>query len=218
MRASISRAPYPRQGLSLVEVLVVIAIILMLGALIFPIFVAAKRKAYVPPCSSQLRQVVMALLQYVEDNNGFPRTNDLSIALRDGIVKNSEMFLCPADEFRGLRSVELRCLGYRIKVSQSYYTPFDSWNTLWHAIQEVDANPGIVVCRSHGTRTVKYAVDPTTVCSRIPWLFEGSVLRARQDGSVKSVPFSLAPDPEPGAFQTFRFWRLFTDETVLPGG
>jgi len=58
-----------RRGFTLVELLVVIAIIAVLAAILFPVFAKAREKARQVACSSDLRQVALAVSQYLEDSD-----------------------------------------------------------------------------------------------------------------------------------------------------
>src|SRR4030081_1131036 len=63
-----------RQGFTLIELLVVIAIIAILAAILFPVFAHAREKARQTSCLSNLRQLSMAYLIYLQDNDEvFPR-------------------------------------------------------------------------------------------------------------------------------------------------
>jgi prepilin-type N-terminal cleavage/methylation domain-containing protein/prepilin-type processing-associated H-X9-DG protein len=52
---------------TLVELLVVIGIIALLAAILFPVFASARRKSYQTVCSSNLRQLGQAVLLYAHD-------------------------------------------------------------------------------------------------------------------------------------------------------
>jgi prepilin-type N-terminal cleavage/methylation domain-containing protein/prepilin-type processing-associated H-X9-DG protein len=65
-----------RRGFTLVELLVVIAIIAILAAILFPVFAKARDKAKVPSCASNLHQVALAIMMYVEDHDRFGPYND----------------------------------------------------------------------------------------------------------------------------------------------
>lgn len=54
-------------GFTLIEMLVVVAIIAILAAIIFPVFASAREKARQATCASNLRQLTMAVDQYVQD-------------------------------------------------------------------------------------------------------------------------------------------------------
>jgi prepilin-type N-terminal cleavage/methylation domain-containing protein/prepilin-type processing-associated H-X9-DG protein len=56
-----------RKGFTLIELLVVIAIIAILAAILFPVFAKAREKARQTTCASNLKQLGLAITQYVQD-------------------------------------------------------------------------------------------------------------------------------------------------------
>lgn len=66
-------------GFTLLELLIVIAIVGILVAILFPVFARAKEKARQVTCLSNMKHLGLALQQYAQDHNGF-----LPIQIGDG--------------------------------------------------------------------------------------------------------------------------------------
>jgi len=60
---------FRKPGFTLIELLVVIAIIAILAAILFPVFAQAREKARAISCTSNEKQIGLALLQYTQDND-----------------------------------------------------------------------------------------------------------------------------------------------------
>lgn len=101
-----------RRGFTLIELLVVIAIIAILAAILFPVFSRARENARRASCQSNLKQVGLGLMQYVQDyDDKLPQSfygganldsdNGNNYKWMDVIhpyVKNEDVFNCPSDD------------------------------------------------------------------------------------------------------------------------
>lgn len=104
------------QGFTLIELLVVIAIIGILAAILFPVFATAKEKGRQAVCQSNLKQFMLAIIMYTNDNDekmplsisgsaqigpGTAKLNNVpEFGVHDEIsayVKNHGVFQCPDD-------------------------------------------------------------------------------------------------------------------------
>ena len=103
-----------RKGFTLIELLVVIAIIAILAAILFPVFARAREKARQTSCLSNMKQIMLAVLQYVQDydemlplgtsywwapGGGGSATRFDPLIWSDAImpyVKNEQVFACPS--------------------------------------------------------------------------------------------------------------------------
>ncbi len=106
-----------RKGFTLIELLVVIAIIAILAAILFPVFARARENARKTNCLSNLKQIGLGCMQYVQDydekyppgligsgttaqgpvsqNTNFT-TYWLTADIINAYVKNVKLFYCPS--------------------------------------------------------------------------------------------------------------------------
>src|SRR5512142_2027300 len=56
-----------KRGFTLIELLVVIAIIAILAAILFPVFAQARESARTSTCLSNVKQLTLGMMQYVQD-------------------------------------------------------------------------------------------------------------------------------------------------------
>jgi len=106
------------RGFTLIELLVVIAIIAILAAILFPVFMSARAHARLTSCSSNLKQIGVALEGYREDWQGcmpqahniwyvgpsYDRTGNFNyFKTLLGYTKNVDVIACPAQPVKQIR-------------------------------------------------------------------------------------------------------------------
>ncbi|MDA0323169.1 MAG: type II secretion system protein [Verrucomicrobia bacterium] len=89
----------PRNGFTLVEMLVVIGIIALLAALLFPILRHAKQKALVVHCETNIRNLSYSIFMHREEYDGV-NPEWLSTLFPD-YVNSKEAFVCLSDKSHG---------------------------------------------------------------------------------------------------------------------
>jgi len=108
-----------KRGFTLIELLIVIAIIALLAAILFPVFGRARENARRASCSSNLRQIGLAMQQYATDYDSFyPAVLQCQAALVSGncpsgvrdlawptliypYIKSQQVYVCPSNEKSG---------------------------------------------------------------------------------------------------------------------
>ena len=106
------------KGFTLIELLVVIAIIAILAAILFPVFARARENVRRASCQSNLKQVGLGMMQYVQDyDETLPRVafgpgtawggpewdgvNPHWMDVAQPYIKSTQVFDCPSDTFPG---------------------------------------------------------------------------------------------------------------------
>lgn len=110
----LSSTQWAKAAFTLIEVLVVISIIALIAAILFPAFAKARENARRSSCQSNLKQIGLGLLQYVGDHDDkMPASayGPISPTIQDSnnssyykwmdaifpYVKSEQLFICPSD-------------------------------------------------------------------------------------------------------------------------
>ena len=75
-------------GFTLIELLVVIAVIALLAAILFPVFARARENARRSSCASNMKQIGLGLLQYIQDYDERTPVQDAVVSVNSGNISD----------------------------------------------------------------------------------------------------------------------------------
>jgi len=179
----------------LIELLVVIAIIAILAAILFPVFARAREKARQASCESNLKQISLGVLMYVQDyDERMPRycwwLNAASVNTPNDKVnmycmiapylKNTQVYTCPSSDnplHYGPNGTWTPCgsYGWSINATQEFPT--------LAAFTQVAST--ILVGDSNGTVWMGYYTPDNAVDNAAPTIHNDGANFAYLDGHVK---------------------------------
>lgn len=194
-----------RRAFSIIEILIVMAIILLLATIVAVGTGGSRRSAQSTVCASQLRQAAQALELYLNDSEGrIPSTlyHDLTPVLT--YAKDRRILTCPLDPYdKGANWQSTRATGVRT----SYLAPLTIYPEFMRQLSLADSNFALLVCLVHGRRrSYQGPTDPVNG-------FDGQVLQVHRDTSLhrKEVADRCFKSKD-GSFTKGRmYWDFFTD-------
>ena len=139
-----------KRAFTLIEILVVIAIIVLLAAILFPVFATARERARSASCQSNLKQLGTAMTMYLGDWERYPYAVDpadkyspgiwqgqadaegitigemelLTVAM-DSYIKNPQVWHCPSD--KGFDRPD--GIDWQLNDEQTYPSCFEKYQT-----------------------------------------------------------------------------------------
>jgi hypothetical protein len=181
----------------MVELLTVIAIIAVLATLLLTALANGKKKSHRLVCTSNLRQISLALNMYLDDYPKRPpgyeslisgkylaakavllcpedKTGNWGGIVGDGLGPGQSLLYTEGDEPNARKSLSAQEVE-PVPYSYLHPLPWEDW--AWNVLLELGSGAGISACQLHGLG------KPDPAAPSI-YDYEGLVLRARRDGAV----------------------------------
>ncbi len=172
-------------GFTLIELLVVIAIIAILAAILFPVFGRARENARRSSCQSNMKQMGLGIVQYVQDyDEYYPTSAGAGTGTwRQKIqpyLKSTQVLRCPSNPENNVNALGAPPL--ETKVSYAAACRFDEDNT---ATGVLPNGVGVISCTSGNNRPVHSALlqDTTKVIALVETTSQQNYFNITDTGS-----------------------------------
>jgi prepilin-type N-terminal cleavage/methylation domain-containing protein/prepilin-type processing-associated H-X9-DG protein len=205
-KANSKRKLFKSKSFTLIELLLVVAIISILMSMLLPALKSAKEKAVTISCSGNLRQIMMTVHMYAQDNQQYyyGACEDIRLLVDGGYLSNKNVLFCPKTEenfywgrvygwsVRAPREPIYTALGqYHRKVSDG--TAYPATQGLWGGtgiLFSAMKRPSDTILRGDATSMIDGS-DPVAI--RLNWFSVVNVdkgfLCARHTGNVINLAF-----------------------------
>jgi prepilin-type N-terminal cleavage/methylation domain-containing protein len=137
-----------RKGMTLVELLIVIGIITVIAGISLSVLMQVRKRAYLTPCISNLRQLVLAVHAYENAWGMIPLQYDPIHKTSEGefgfvvqliypYIKDRQIYICPADPTPGIDAIWDRPIIWRgVNWASSYRTSLSQYNLVEDVIKK----------------------------------------------------------------------------------
>ncbi|MCS3919404.1 type II secretion system protein [Fervidibacter sacchari] len=186
-----------KKGMTLIELLIVIALIAVLAAINFAVLNKVRQRAYLGTCINNLRQLVLAVHMYENDWGTVPIENPVETPegiygfvqqMLNPYVRDDSIFLCPADFTGGRYSYAEDALGNPMPMNPKVIR----WKGReWLTSYQYFVNIGVVELFGGGS-TRLLPESPLFTCDwHHPHFRNIETILARYNGAVEVVPLGL---------------------------
>jgi prepilin-type N-terminal cleavage/methylation domain-containing protein len=167
------------RAFTLVELLIVLAVIAALAALLLPVLTAARRASARPVCTSNLRQLGMAVRMYMQDYSE-ARPDRLHV-LVPAYVSDKRLLQCPDDDTGNYAFLvgDLIVDPPETTPIPTSYNYFRWGDRQWSALEALGPKAGFIVDYNHGEYLS--SLGPRAH----PPAKGGKILRLGMDGSAR---------------------------------
>ena len=166
------RAASRKTAFTLVELLVVIAVIVILASILFPVFARARENARRAACQSNMKQLGLAYMQYTQDYDeklphidpsatdavqDFGNTGSLSNPYRSlqPYAKSTGIYHCPS-------AVSSTVASYAVVPGVSDASYYENGVITWIGLAAIGQASGLILTHEAPLRTNSWGQRPTT--------------------------------------------------------